>query len=84
MRPFPRIRTSARIGLVHGKVLPPAGLALFATRYLEEADAYADRIILLRHGQKIADGTASEIKAMSAGRVIASRRSPVPTAQRPG
>jgi ABC-2 type transport system ATP-binding protein len=43
---------------------------LFATHYLEEADAYADRIILLRHGQKIADGTASEIKAMSAGRTV--------------
>jgi ABC-2 type transport system ATP-binding protein len=26
---------------------------LFATHYLEEADAYADRIILLRHGQKM-------------------------------
>ena len=43
---------------------------LFATHYLEEADVYADRIILLRHGQKIADGTASEIKAMSAGRTV--------------
>lgn len=43
---------------------------LFATHYLEEADAYADRIILLRHGRKIADGTASEIKAMSAGRTV--------------
>jgi ABC-2 type transport system ATP-binding protein len=43
---------------------------LFATHYLEEADAYADRIILLRYGQKIADGTASEIKAMSAGRTV--------------
>jgi ABC-2 type transport system ATP-binding protein len=43
---------------------------LFATHYLEEADAYADRIILLRHGQKIADGTAAEIKAMSAGRTV--------------
>jgi ABC-2 type transport system ATP-binding protein len=43
---------------------------VFATHYLEEADAYADRIILLRHGQKIADGTASEIKAMSAGRTV--------------
>jgi ABC-2 type transport system ATP-binding protein len=43
---------------------------LFATHYLEEADAYADRVILLRHGQKVADGTASEIKAMAAGRTV--------------
>jgi ABC-2 type transport system ATP-binding protein len=43
---------------------------LFATHYLEEADAYADRIVLLRHGQIVADGTASEIKAMAAGRTV--------------
>jgi len=43
---------------------------LFATHYLEEADAYADRIILLRHGRVVADGTASQIKAMSAGRTV--------------
>src|SRR6266496_6807583 len=38
--------------------------------YLEEADAYADRIILLRHGQIVADGTSSEVKAMAAGRTV--------------
>jgi ABC-2 type transport system ATP-binding protein len=43
---------------------------LFATHYLEEADAYADRIILVRHGEIVADGTASEIKAMAAGRTV--------------
>jgi len=43
---------------------------LFATHYLEEADAYADRIVLLRHGRIVADGTASEIKAMAAGRTV--------------
>jgi ABC-2 type transport system ATP-binding protein len=43
---------------------------LFATHYLEEADAYADRIILLRQGEIVADGTASEIKALSAGRTV--------------
>jgi ABC-2 type transport system ATP-binding protein len=43
---------------------------LFATHYLEEADAYADRIVLLRHGKIVADGTASEIKAMAAGRTV--------------
>ena len=40
---------------------------LFATHYLEEADAYADRIILLRQGQIVADGTAAEIKAHGGG-----------------
>jgi ABC-2 type transport system ATP-binding protein len=43
---------------------------LFATHYLEEADAYADRIVLLRRGRIVADGTASEIKAMAAGRTV--------------
>jgi ABC-2 type transport system ATP-binding protein len=43
---------------------------LFATHYLEEADAFADRIILLRHGKIVADGTAAEIKAMAAGRTV--------------
>jgi ABC-2 type transport system ATP-binding protein len=43
---------------------------LFATHYLEEADAYADRIILLRHGQIVADGTSAEVKAMAAGRTV--------------
>jgi ABC-2 type transport system ATP-binding protein len=43
---------------------------LFATHYLEEADAYADRIVLLRHGRIVADGTSSEIKAMAAGRTV--------------
>jgi len=43
---------------------------LFATHYLEEADAYADRIVLLRHGVIVADGTAAEIKSMAAGRTV--------------
>ena len=38
---------------------------LFATHYLEEADSYADRIILLRHGVVVADGTSSEVKALA-------------------
>jgi ABC-2 type transport system ATP-binding protein len=43
---------------------------LFATHYLEEADAYADRIVLMRQGEIVADGTSAEIKAMSAGRTV--------------
>ena len=43
---------------------------LFATHYLDEADAYADRIVLVSGGKVVADGTAAEIKAMSAGRLV--------------
>lgn len=43
---------------------------LFATHYLEEADAYADRIVLVSHGQVVADGTASQVKALVSGRTI--------------
>ncbi|TQF73485.1 ABC transporter ATP-binding protein [Rhodococcus spelaei] len=43
---------------------------LFATHYLDEADAYADRIVLVSHGRVVADGSAAEIKNLASGRVI--------------
>jgi ABC-2 type transport system ATP-binding protein len=43
---------------------------LFATHYLEEADAYSDRVILMARGRIVADGTPTEIKARVGGRTI--------------
>lgn len=43
---------------------------VFATHYLEEADAWADRIILMAHGRIVADGSATEITSIVGGRVI--------------
>jgi ABC-2 type transport system ATP-binding protein len=43
---------------------------IFATHYLEEADAYADRIILMARGRVVADGPATEIKALAGTRTI--------------
>ena len=43
---------------------------LFATHYLEEADAYADRAVLMAHGKVVADGPTNEIKAMVGTRTI--------------
>jgi ABC-2 type transport system ATP-binding protein len=43
---------------------------LFATHYLEEADAYADRVVLMAHGNIVADGSPTEIKAMVGARKI--------------
>jgi ABC-2 type transport system ATP-binding protein len=43
---------------------------LFATHYLEEADQYADRIVLVRKGEVVADGTGAQIKSLATGRTV--------------
>ncbi|HEY5787873.1 MAG TPA: ABC transporter ATP-binding protein [Microlunatus sp.] len=43
---------------------------LFATHYLDEADAEADRIVVLARGRLIADGTPARIKSGVADRTI--------------
>jgi ABC-2 type transport system ATP-binding protein len=43
---------------------------VFATHYLEEADEFADRIVLLRSGKVVADGTGAQIKSAVSGRQI--------------
>ncbi len=53
---------------------------LFATHYLEEADEYADRIVLVRHGRIVADGTPAHVKSLAAGRAVARH----PARRRPG
>jgi ABC-2 type transport system ATP-binding protein len=52
---------------------------VFATHYLEEADAYADRIIVMARGRIVADGSATEIKAKVGNRTI---RATLPGADR--
>ncbi|MFB7891991.1 ABC transporter ATP-binding protein [Microbacterium sp. NPDC056044] len=43
---------------------------LFATHYLEEADEYADRIVLMSRGRIVADGPTADIKNMVSGRTV--------------
>jgi len=43
---------------------------LFATHYLEEAESYADRVVLMRAGRIVADGSVAEVTSLVAGRVI--------------
>jgi ABC-2 type transport system ATP-binding protein len=43
---------------------------LFATHYLDEADEYADRIVLMSRGRIVADGTTAEIKNLVSGRIV--------------
>jgi ABC-2 type transport system ATP-binding protein len=53
---------------------------LFATHYLEEADAYADRVVLVSRGQVVAGGTSAEIRALSAGRRLSATWEGITTA----
>jgi ABC-2 type transport system ATP-binding protein len=43
---------------------------VFATHHLDEADAVADRVVVVAGGRVIADGTAAQIKAGASGRTI--------------
>jgi ABC-2 type transport system ATP-binding protein len=52
---------------------------LFATHYLEEAQEYADRVVLMRSGRVVADGSVAEVRATVSGRTL---RAVVPGATR--
>ena len=54
---------------------------LFATHYLDEADEYADRIVLMAQGRVVADGPATAIKAVVGGRTIRATLPGVPEAE---
>jgi ABC-2 type transport system ATP-binding protein len=56
--------TTMRAFAARGKTI------VFATHYLEEADAYADRVVLMAHGAVVADGPTTEIRAMVGTRTI--------------
>jgi ABC-2 type transport system ATP-binding protein len=56
--------TSMRTFAAAGKTV------IFATHYLEEADANADRVVLMAHGQIVADGSTTELKGRVSGRQI--------------
>jgi ABC-2 type transport system ATP-binding protein len=43
---------------------------VFATHYLQEADAFAERIVMIARGRVVADGTTSQIRALGSGRII--------------
>jgi ABC-2 type transport system ATP-binding protein len=48
---------------------------LLTTHYLEEADALADRVVVIDHGRIVIDGTPAEVKARVPGRHVKVRAS---------
>ncbi|MFT4086644.1 MAG: ABC transporter ATP-binding protein [Gordonia sp. (in: high G+C Gram-positive bacteria)] len=49
---------------------------VFATHYLEEADAFADRVVMIAHGKIVADGSTSQIRARAGGRIVSAVMNP--------
>ncbi|MET7699743.1 ABC transporter ATP-binding protein [Streptomyces sp. NPDC005485] len=43
---------------------------LFSTHYLEEADAHADRILVIDRGRMVADGTGEQLKRSVGGNLV--------------
>lgn len=48
---------------------------VLTTHYLEEADALADRIVLVAGGRKLAEGTPEQIKSQASGKRVRARSS---------
>lgn len=55
------------------KLIARGKTVLLTTHYLEEADALADRIVVINRGSVIAEGSPAEIKAKTAGRKLRCR-----------
>jgi ABC-2 type transport system ATP-binding protein len=56
--------TKMRRGAAHGRNV------LFATHYMDEADAYADRAILMAHGKVVAAAPTTELRGLVGTRTI--------------
>jgi ABC-2 type transport system ATP-binding protein len=52
------------------KLVARGKTVLLTTHYLQEADALADRVVVIDKGRLIAEGTPAEIKSQTAGRKI--------------
>ncbi|WP_282202142.1 ABC transporter ATP-binding protein [Kitasatospora fiedleri] len=49
---------------------------MFATHYMEEADQFADRVVMIDKGAVVADGSASSIRSAISGRTVSAVLSP--------
>ncbi|MBD0838572.1 MULTISPECIES: ATP-binding cassette domain-containing protein [unclassified Streptomyces] len=43
---------------------------MFATHYMEEADRFADRVVMIDRGRVVADGSVSQVRSALSGRTV--------------
>ncbi|WP_262508305.1 ABC transporter ATP-binding protein [Streptomyces spongiicola] len=53
---------------------------MFATHYVEEAEQFADRVVMIDRGRLVADGSVSTIRAAISGRAVSARMTAVEAA----
>ncbi|AXN35855.1 ATP-binding cassette domain-containing protein [Latilactobacillus curvatus] len=63
-------RTRTQMWHAIQKLVADGSTVFLTTQYLEEVDQYADQIALIDHGQLIASGTPSELKAQVGGQQL--------------
>ena len=63
-------RTRTQMWHAIQKLVEDGSTVFLRTQYLEEVDQYADQIALIDHGQLIASGTPSELKAQVGGQQL--------------
>ena len=51
---------------------------VFATHYLAEAEEFADRVVLLRAGRVVADGSVAAVRSLVSGRVVSATLPGIP------
>ncbi|WP_331710558.1 ATP-binding cassette domain-containing protein [Tsukamurella pseudospumae] len=71
-RPWASVRADAR-RRPWASVRADAGrgsTVLFATHYLEEADQFADRVVMIARGAIVAEGPTAEVRAVATGRQL--------------
>ena len=64
------VEARRRFWQVMGEEADAGRTVIFATHYIEEADSFARRVVLVSGGQLVADGPINEVRASVSGSIV--------------